>query len=222
MKYKVKTIEDLEKIYYGPNKNGKNVLPSEIKKYEDYIRTKVISPMNEGEVKQFFAPIGEIKRISRSQNETNDFIIENNKLLIEVTSINTTIEGDQDEYGNISINLSANENEFIERINRCIDHVEKKKSYEGYYKIAAIYYDVVILGLKSGFIKKLFDPEFIRKTKFSSSSVVALIFLSPKVGGNIEIPKSLCYVKEGKMVESLRKIKGLELKLLEDKDATNN
>lgn len=215
--YKIKTVEDLEKIYYGHNKDGKNVAANEIKEYEDYKRTEIISKLREKEIQKHFTPIGDVKRISRCQNKTNDFRIENKKILIEVTSINTVVIGDQDEFGNIPINLPSNENEFIERINRCIEHAEKKEDDIGYYKIAVIYYDIAILGLRKALVKKLFDPEFIRKTRFSYNSVDTLIFLPPKASG-IDIPKTICFVKEYRMMGILDKIKVLEIKILEDKD----
>jgi hypothetical protein len=233
--FKVKTIDDLLEIYYGPNKDGKNISANEIKKYEDHIRTDIISPLREGEVKQFFSPIGELKRISRSQSKTSDFTIESENLLIEVTSINTVVVGEQDEHGNIPINLPPNENEFIKKINRKIGHAEKKEDHVGYHKVVVVYYDTPIFALQEHLIKKLSDPDFIRKTEFPSSSVDGLMFLPPKVGEipklsvqvhlgglqrrvwkNIEIPKPICYAKEQRLADVLSKIEELELNLLRD------
>jgi len=230
MRNKVKTMDDLEKIYYGPNKDGKNVSANEIRGHEDHMRTKIISPMREDEVKQIFSPLGVVERISRTnQKKTSDFKIENEKLIIEVKSINTTVAGEQDEYGNIPINLPANENEFVKKINRRIEYAEEKEDTLRYYKVVVICYDVVIFSLaKNSQIKKIFDPDFIRKTTFPSSPFDALMFLPPKcfpcystefmenIGGNMETPKAICHVKGQKMLELLSKIEDLELKLLGD------
>lgn len=236
MRNKVKTMkmDDLEKIYYGPNKDGKNVSANEMRDYENYIRDRFISPMRENEVKQFFSPLGVVERISRTnQKKTSDFKIEDENLLIEATSINTVVVGEQDGYGNIPINLPANENKFIERIDKKIGHAEEKEDTPGYYKVVVICYDVVIFSLaKNSQIKKIFDPDFIRKTTFPSSPFDALMFLPPKafpcysaefmenIGGDMETPKAICYVKGQKLAGLLSKIEDLELKLLGDKDET--
>ena len=230
MRNKVQKIEDLLKIYYGPNIDGRNVSASERRGYEDHMRTNVISPMREDEVKQFFSPLGIVEKISRTnQKKTSDFKIETEKLIVEVKSINTTVAGEQDEHGNIPINLSANENEFVKKINRQIERAGKKEDTLGYYKIGVICYDVVISALpNNSHIKKIFDPDFIRKTTFPSSPFDALMFLPPKcfpcystefmenIGADIEIPKAVCYVKKQKLAELLNKIEDLELKLLGD------
>ncbi|MEE8168707.1 MAG: hypothetical protein V3T58_07535 [Candidatus Hydrothermarchaeales archaeon] len=216
MKNKVKTIEDLEKIYYGPNIDGKNVSAGEIKNYEDYTRTRFISPVKEKEVRDFFSPIRQVKKLSRGRGKTSDYIIESSNIVIEVSSLNTVVAGEQDKDGNIPINLPTGEKEFIERINRGVEHAEEKEDNDGRHRIGVIFYDHVILALQSKLVDQLFKPDFIRKTYFLSSSVDALIFLPPRVGRGIEIPKPVGYVKNESLRKLLRKIKDLELKLLED------
>ena len=224
-KYKNWTIEDLYKVYYGPNLDGKNVSANEIKQYENRLRTKLISKRwREREVKQIFSYLGEVETVPESNHKkTSDFKIEDEKLIIEVTSINTAPAGEQDENGCIPLNLPLNEDAFIEKINRGIEHAEEKEDTLGYSKIAVIYNDPVMLGLKPDFMKKLFDSDFIRKTGFLSSSLDGLVFLPPKLailGGDsdIKIPGPICYVKGQEMVDLVSKISELEVKLLEDED----
>lgn len=224
-KYKDWTIEDLYKVYYGPNVDGKNVSANEIEQYEDALRTKLVTKWRERDVAQIFSYLGEVIRVSRSnQEKTSDLKIEAEKLIIEVTSINTAPAGEQDENGRIPLNLPRSEDEFIEKINEKIEHAEEKEDTLGYdKKIVVIHYDVVLVGLRSDLIEKLLDPEFIRKTGFPSSSLDGLMFLPPKVamlGGDnaIKILGPICYVKGQKMVDLLSKISGLEVKLLEDEN----
>jgi len=72
-------------------------------------------------------------------------------------------------------------------------------------------------------MEKLVDPEFIRKTRFLYSSLDGLMFLPPKVAilgedNDIKIPGPVCYVKERKIADLLRKIGELKVKILEDGD----
>jgi len=84
-KYKDWTIEDLYKVYYGPNMDGKNVSANEIKQYEDALRTKLVTKhWREREVKRIFSYHGEVESIRRSNKEkTSDFKIEDEKLILE-------------------------------------------------------------------------------------------------------------------------------------------
>ena len=223
-KYKDWTIEDLHKVYYGPNKDGKNVSKNGILQYEDAMRTKLITKWREREVAQIFSHLGEVKRVSRSnRKKTSDFKIEDEKLIIEVKSINTAPAGEQNENGHIPLNLPRNADAYIEKINRRIEQAEEKEDTPGYSKIAVIHNDPAMFGLRPDFMEKLFNPDFIRKTGFLSSSLDGLMLLPPKLailGGDsdIKIPGPVCYVKGQKMVDLLSKISELELKLLEDED----
>ena len=223
-KYKNWTIEDLHKVYYGPNMDGKNVSKNGIIQYEDDLRTKLITKWREEGVKQIFSYLGKVETVPKSNHKkTSDFKIEDKKLIIEVTSINTTPAGEQDENGCIPLNLPLNEDAFIEKINKGIEHAEEKEDTLGYSKIAVIYNDPVMLGLRPDLMEKLVNPEFIRKTGFLSSSLDGLMFLPPKLtilegDSDIKIPGPVCYVKGQKTVDLLSGISGLELKLLEDED----
>lgn len=222
-RYKNWTIEDLHKVYYGTNKDGKNVSKNGILQYEDDLRT-LVTKWREEEVKQIFSYLGEVERVPRSnRKKTSDFKIEDEKLIIEITSINTVPAGERDEKGRIPLNLPLNKDAFIKKINRGIEHAEEKEDTLGYSKIAVIHNDPAMFGLRPDFMEKLVDPEFIRKTGFLSSSLDGLMFLPPKLailGGDsdIKIPGPVCYVKEQKMVDLLSKISELELKFLEDED----
>lgn len=222
--YKDMTYEDLLKIYYGPNLNGKNISANGIKQYENALRTKLVTKWRERDVAQIFSYLGEVEPVRRSnQEKTSDFKVVAEKLIIEVTSINTAPAGEQDEYGRIPLNLPRSDDEFIEKINRKIEHAEEKEdTFEYDKRIVVIHYDPVLVGLRPDINKKLGDLAFIKKTRFLSSSLDGLIFLPPKItmlgGDNIKIPGPICYVKEQKIMDLLSKIRELEIKLLEDGD----
>lgn len=214
MRNKIESIEELENIYYGPDKNGKNVSPEKINKYEDWTRTKIISKIQEDEVKSLFDQLGPVKRIPKDQNKTYDFEIEG-LALIEVTSINTKLMGGkQDAKGNISLNSLSDENKLIERINRCIKHGVEKGSREGYFKFLVIFYSADIYFIYKKLINRLFDSNFIRKTNFCASSLNAMIFLPLRVGGNMKLPEPMGYTKEKEVAKLLNKIKGFKIKEL--------
>jgi hypothetical protein len=223
--YKDRTYEDLLKIYYGPNLNGKNVSKKGIEQYENALRTKLVTKWRERDVKQIFSYLGEVEPVRRSnQEKTSDFKIVAEKLIIEATSINTVPAGEQDEYGRIPLNLPRSEDEFIEKINKKIEHAEEKEdTFEYDKRIVVIHYDHVLIGLRPDLVEKVISPEFIRKTRFLSSSLDGLMFLPQKIAllgedNDIKIPGQVCYVKEQKMVDLLSRISGLEVKLLEDGD----
>ena len=57
------TIEDLEEICYGKTGNGKDLNFVRLKKYDDHIRSGIISLIREQEVKELFSPIGKLEKI---------------------------------------------------------------------------------------------------------------------------------------------------------------
>lgn len=87
--YLPKDMDDLEKIFYGPNKDGRKVNLFRQRRYLDNLRTQVMSPRIEGEVKKMFATLGKIEKIPETQEHTNfDYKIDARSLLLEVTSLN--------------------------------------------------------------------------------------------------------------------------------------
>lgn len=82
-------IEDLERIYYGLNKEGKNVDLHRKRGYEDWLRAQVMSPSFEDYVKEMFAPLGNVEKVPENKKRpTFDFKIDDRRLLLEVTSLN--------------------------------------------------------------------------------------------------------------------------------------
>lgn len=124
------TIEDLNEMYYGKNMNGKDLNFEMRKNYEDYIQSGIINQKREQEVRELFSPIGELEKIKRKKGETTiDFKCENEKLIIEVTSLNTP------SYQDIEIDI-------ITKMNTAIEHVEEKDTSEfrDYSKGGIIFY----------------------------------------------------------------------------------
>jgi hypothetical protein len=84
-----KDMADLERIFYGSNKDGKEVDLHRQRRYLDYLRTQVLSPGFEDDAKRMFAPLGKVEKIPETQKHTNfDYKIDDMKLLLEVTALN--------------------------------------------------------------------------------------------------------------------------------------
>jgi len=135
--FRPKSYEDLLKLFYGENLDGKNRDLYALKQYNDDLISRFKSPHYEDYVKGFFSNIGEVKKIPKKHNKyTYDFKIESEKILIEVTSINTDIR--------YEIVKPFNEVKFEDVINVSINHIVIKDSsdYSGYIKGGVIVYDI--------------------------------------------------------------------------------
>ena len=82
-------IEDLETIFYGSNKNGKNIDLHRQRRYLDWSKSQIMSPAYEQHVKTMFSPLGKMVKIPENKKRpTFDYKIDNRRMLIEVTSLN--------------------------------------------------------------------------------------------------------------------------------------
>ena len=141
-------------MYYGKNRNGKDLNFERRKKYEDYIRSEFISPGREQEIMELFSPIGELEKMKTKKGETTiDFKCKDEKLIIEVTSLNIP------PYHDIEIDL-------IDRINTAIEHMEEKDTSEfrDYSKGGVIFWSTVF-----GFISKI--GEIINSTNILDETI---------------------------------------------------
>ncbi len=192
--YLPNNIEALEEIYYGKNMNGKDLNSERRKKYEDYIRSKFISPGREQEIMELFSPIGELEKIKRKEGEaTADFKCENEKLIIEVTSLD--IPSDQD----IKIDLIA-------KMNRAIGHIEEKDTseFQDYSKGGIIFYSV-----EFNFFSKIGEivnsTNILGETIFPASTLDFLCFIPDLASINDRSSRELfppvIYVKKKELRE---------------------
>ena len=178
-----KNIEELTEIYYGPNGNKRN-------KYENWAKTKIISPQYEKEVIAIFGSIGDVVKISRSRGKTFDFKIDEEKILIEVTSLDS--ETDQ--------NSVMTEDKIVSKVNEKISHIleKDKSSFQDYYTGGVIFY-TTILNFRSELGVLIQDSDFIKKCEITESDVDFLVFLPESASINNQDSRKMCppvfYVK---------------------------
>ena len=191
-------MKDLEGMYYG--KNGKDINFERLKQYENDIRSKIESPIREREVKELFSPICELEKIKEKMGKkTFDFKNENEKLLIEVTSLNTPPYPDPD----FEINL-------IDRINNAIRHIEEKDAseFQDYLKGGVIFWSI-LFNLFSQIGKIIQSKNILAETIFPESKLDFLVLLpeSASINGRSsrELYPPIAYVKEKSVQELFKK-----------------
>jgi len=162
--------------------------------------------------------VGNVEKIERGKQKTFDFLIEEGKLLVEVTSLNI-----QPQNG-FRVRPPTKE-KFANKISRAIWHGDEKTEPEGcesYFKIIVIFYDSLYMGLMSEYIKLLFDKDFIKdETEFSLSKMDVVIFvlenaytISPKREVSYQ---PVAYIKSQELLPILKKVKNLKIVMLNDK-----
>ena len=158
-----KEIEELENIFYGGNFSKK-------RKYMDSIHTDVISPHLEKEILKFINPGLSHKKITEKGSvKTFDYVIVDEKILLEVTSMNAPVM--TSEYFDSSTNLSV-------KINEKILHIEEKytSEYDDFICVGAIFVDLILcIFAKAMELVKL--TENVAESDFKKSRVDLLIFL---------------------------------------------
>jgi len=201
--YVPKDMEDLEKIFYGPKKDGRNVDRYRQRRYLDLLRTQVMSPAFEGEVKAMFASLGKIEKIPENQKRTNfDYKIDDRRLLLEVTSLNI-----DEAY---PTNLTREET--LKKLKVAIDHILTKDAspFPGYRKGGVIIY-TLIFNFFSKFDKLLDDklPEISGMLDNNLDFLVfflqpASIIVAPAHSSWKPSPPVL-YIKDGLLAEEFKK-----------------
>jgi hypothetical protein len=187
--FRPNTMKDLEGIVYGNDFERR-------KKYEDYVRSGIESPIREQEVKELFSPIGELEKIKERKGEkTFDFKYENEKLLIEVTSLDTS------PCPNLDIEI-----DLIDRINNAISHMEEKDAseFQDYLKGGIIFWSI-LFDFFSEIEKIIRSWDILDKTIFPESKLDFLVLLpdSASVNGRSsrELHPPFVYVKEKRVQE---------------------
>lgn len=198
--FRPNTMKDLEEIYYGKTENGKDINFGRLQQYEDYVRSGIESKNQEQEVKELFSPIGELEKIKEKKGEkTFDFKNENEKLLIEVTSLNTPAYPDPD----FEINL-------IDRINNKIRHIEEKDAseFQNYLKGGVIFWSI-LFDFFSEIGKIIRSKNILAETIFPESKLDFLVLLpeSASINGKSsrKIYSPITYVKEKRVQELFEK-----------------
>jgi len=194
--YLPKNMEDLEKIFYGSNKDGRDVDLYRLRRYLDMVRTKNQSPASEDYAKKRFAPLGKIEKIPENQKHTNfDYKIDDWKLLLEVTSLNV------DE--TFPTNLTKRDT--LKKLEGAIDHILTKdsSSFPGYGKGGAIIYTLTF-NLFSKF-SELLDDKLPKISEILKNDLDFLVFIPEPASidqkSSLEIFPPVFYVKGESLAE---------------------
>lgn len=128
-----KDMDDLEKIFYGPDKDGRNIDRFRQRRYLDNLRTQVRSPRSEVDAEKIFASFGKMEKIPENQEHTNfDYKIDDQRLLLEVTSLNI----DEIHPRNLT------KTDALSKLETAIDHILEKdpSRFPGYRKGGVVVY----------------------------------------------------------------------------------
>jgi hypothetical protein len=140
-----KNIDELEQTYYGPEKNGLNIDAEKLRRYEERMQAEIIAPSYEEKVKGIFSKLGKINKIPENSNgKTFDFEMPDEKILVEVTSLNSFTSP-----GKITVDP-------IEKTERAVSHIVEKNAsdFPDYLKGGVIFYDI-ILDFATNFSKRI-------------------------------------------------------------------
>ena len=195
-----KDIDDLEKIFYGPNKNGKNVDLYRQRRYLDLLRTQVMSPAFEGDAKAMFAPLGKMEKIPENQERpTLDYKIDDRRLLLEVTSLNI------DE----AYPTRLTGGETLKKLKGAIDHILTKdaSAFPGYRKGGVIIYTLVFNFFSK--LDKLLDDKLPEISGMLDNDLDFLVFLHEPASISNKSSWELCppvfYIKDALLAEEFKK-----------------
>jgi len=206
------TIEDLYEIFYGPNKDGKNVDSFRLRRYLDTLRGRFLSPAYEHHVKEMFAPLGRIEKIPENQDHTNfDSKIDSRKLLIEVTSLNITETAP----------TTLTREDTLRKLKSAIDHILEKDDspFPSYRKGGVIIY-TLIFNFFSGF-NKLLNDELPEISGMFNNDLDFLVFFHEPASINnkssFETYPPVFYVRNTLLVEEFREaLKGRNYRILKN------
>ena len=193
-----KDMEELEKIYYGPDKDGRNIDLFRQRRYEDNLRTHVLSPKHEDDVEKMFAPLGIIERIRENKKRpTFDYKIDARKLLLEVKSLNVP---------------PASENltklDIFKKLEGTIDRILTKdpSPFPGYRKGGVVVY-TLIFNFKSKF-DKLLDNNLSKDMGMLKNNLDFLVFFHESASINNksswELYPIVFYVKDESLAEEFK------------------
>jgi hypothetical protein len=183
-----KDIFELEKLYFGKNKDGKDIDTEAIKRYEKDLRNpaKCQDELNESEsiIKNFLLRFGEVKKIPEEENKTPDFEIVGKNTFVEVKSINTVIEERISET-KYKANIK-NESEWIKKIDLTLKDIEQKRDKIPQDSLYVGAICVIDVEQTLGFGKNITHLDFIMKTILEQVDVDGLLVFLGQVSGNVK------------------------------------
>jgi len=193
-------MKELEQIFYGPKRDGRNVDYSLLRKYMDALRTDVDSPDNESRVKSIFSKVTKVDKIPENKEKrTYDYKLDEERILMEVTSIEADISG----------NPTLPPEKILDKVQTAIEHIKKKDSSEfpGYAKVGVVFYDL-IFNLFNKFHSRL-DESFPEWSGLAESDLDALVLIHQpaSISGESSFEKYpvVCYVRSEPLAELLER-----------------
>jgi len=181
-KPKINDIKDLEELFYNlENKEQKE-------KYESAVKTEILSPMLEEEAKKIFQPIGNASKINENRNsKTFDYEIKNEKILLEVTSIDIPVEDEKINTHNVD-----------EKIKKAFRHIRDKQHTGNFIHGGIIFYSFRQVFLRADTLKKLLDKKWVLKMMILNKIDYLIVHPIPSsVNGesSLEVCQSVIYLK---------------------------
>lgn len=196
--YVAKNMDDLEKIHYGPNKDGRNVDLFRLRRYNDNLRAQVLSPWRERDVEKIFASLGKIEKIpENTKRPTFDYKIDARRLLLEVTSLDVSPR---------SKNLTKMD--VLKKLEGAIDHILAKDTspFPNYRKGGVIVYTLEFR-LYSGF-DKILDDKLREVSGILKNDLDFLVFIPESASVNNkssrEVYPVVFYVKDKSLAEEFK------------------
>lgn len=194
-----KDMDELEKIYYGANKNGRNIDLFRQRRYEDNLRTHVLSPRHEHDVEKMFTSLGTVEKIRENKKcPTFDYKIDARKLLLEVKSLNVSpTSGD------------LTKQDVFKKLEGTIDRILDKDAspFPNYLKGGVIVY-TLIFNFKSKF-DKLLDSNLPKENGMLNNDLDFLVFFHESASINNrsswELYPMVFYVKSESLTEEFKK-----------------
>lgn len=172
-------IQDLYDIFYGGDYDRR-------KKYLDSLSTVVLFPQNEEVAKQSISSQYNVKRIPEKDFHTPDFIIESEKIVIEVTTFKSEPSDGI---------LSFTPMQAVTKINEAMFHIDlKKEKYEDYFLVGYMFISTIVAALTDLPKKEFFLP-ILKQSVFTSLRIDALYIRV--VGSSLRIASANGTLREG-------------------------
>ena len=194
-----KDINELIQIIYGSNYSKK-------KKYQDLIISDIMKQEREKEVLNHINPSLNVKRIrERKDIKTPDFVIESEKIFIEVTSFNLPTQIGED-YTKYFSKLN-----FSRKLNEVITHIEEKDRLgKDNYIIGGVLFIDLIIALLTDIMKEERLIKYMLESTFLSSSIDYLFirvdpaFVNKVNSENLYPP--MIFIKDEKMKRIINRV----------------
>ncbi len=185
------TYEGLLKLFYGEKGDGTDSDAAKLRRYENTLQVNITSPQQETEVKNLFSKIGTLTKIAENDDKTYDYLIEDKKMLLEVTSINCISTPD------------SNKIDTYTKVREAVKHITEKDAskYPNHIKGGIIYYDTIFWFF--GHMADYLTPNLPKGFNIEDEEWDYLIFHPPPIS---QVRKIVAYVKRPELCDLLLQV----------------